>query len=352
MIIGAMAIGGIVAAGTTQTTITAGNINTVGDITADKLSLGNTLNMSPDKSIKVYADTSDTLGSDPQSIELYALNPQSKAYLAWNSWYNNGGTMTKDWIGWFGCHYNTSINGDAHQHCSIETNDLDTGTVNTRFEISYGKTLANMYAQFSGINYLLFGSGVDLRFTSPAEIYPNGGTTIGLMINNTATGNLELSAKGSTNITIQDNLIVNTNTFSVLNTVGNLPTTPTGEVAKFVRNGATSNSVIVSLISGNGTGTSNLYFGDEQKAGMGIIQYDNADNTFHIQINDGTKVMNVSSYVAINSVLNLNPRSLAPGTVTSGLTTGSIYYDSDTNTVCFYNSTAWVDMTGRGLTCA
>ena len=44
----------------------------------------------------------------------------------------------------------------------------------------------------------------------------------------------------------------------------------------------------------------------------------------------------------INDTLRLEPRSAAPGSAGAG----DIYYDSDSNELCFYNSSAWVGVTG------
>jgi len=46
----------------------------------------------------------------------------------------------------------------------------------------------------------------------------------------------------------------------------------------------------------------------------------------------------------INDTLRIEPRSAAP--TSPGL--GDLYVDSDTNTLCFYNSTAWTGMNNAG----
>lgn len=348
--IGVVAILGLVVASSQQTVITAGDITTVGDITADELKLSNNLNMSPDKSLNVYSDTSDHLGVTPQAIALHNINPQSKSYLAWYGWYDNGTTMVEDWVGWFGCHYNTSITPAAHQHCSIETLDTDTGYVNTRFEILYGKSVATTYAGFTNINYVNFGSNVDLRFSSPADIFPNNQNTIGLRVNSTTIGDLELSALGSSNISMTDDLKLVDSSLYVYNSAGKLPAPVTGDVARFVRNSATSNAASIGIIGGNATGSSIVNFGDENNGAMGSIKYTHADNQLKMYVSAlTTPTMNIStSGVFVNNIFTIVPKSAAPATPQAGM----VYYDSDTNTMCLYNSTVWLDMTGRGLTCA
>lgn len=154
----------------------------------DRLTLTQGFDVGVDKSIKLYADTSDVIG-EPQAIELYSTEPESKAYLAWKTWYDStddGSADTYAWTAWLGAHYNTSINGDAHQHWSVETLDTDTGYINTRFGIDLGKPVDDMSVYVNAVNHFDLHTGVDLRFTE-------NGVERALLELNTSTKNLELT---------------------------------------------------------------------------------------------------------------------------------------------------------------
>lgn len=154
----------------------------------DRLELTQGYDVGTDKSIKLYAETSDVIG-EPQAIELYATIPEAKPYLAWKTWYDSnddGIADTYDWTAWLGAHYNTSINSDAHQHWSVETLDRDTGYVNTRFEILLGKPVEELYIGMNAVNYLNLKTGVDIRFTE-------SGTERARIELNTSTKNLEIT---------------------------------------------------------------------------------------------------------------------------------------------------------------
>lgn len=136
-------------------------------IFADRINFTQGFDVGADKSIKLHAVTSDVIG-EPQSIELYADVPQAKPYLAWKTWYDSnddGNADTYDWTAWLGAHYNTTITSEAHQHWSVETLDLDTGYINTRFEILLGRPVSELFIGMNAINYLNLKTGVDVRFT-------------------------------------------------------------------------------------------------------------------------------------------------------------------------------------------
>ncbi len=167
------------------------------DVTGE---VSDTMAFAVDTGIEFHAKDSDILGTHEQSIEFYGDDPDSKPYLAWNTWYDTdqgaGITMDNAWTGWIGCHYNTSINSDAHQHCSWETMDTDTGNVNTRFEISYGKPISNMFAGFSNLNEVRYGTGVDIN------LYDSGSLRAGISINST-NKNLEFSTTGDNSVSFK-----------------------------------------------------------------------------------------------------------------------------------------------------
>ena len=130
----------------------------------DQVVFNQQVEIGEDTPLRLYSNVTDVIG-DPQAIELYGLEPESKAYLAWRTWFDNGVEMEYNWSAWLGAHYNTSINGDAHQHWSVETLDTDTGVINTRFEILLGKPVEDLFVGFNAVNYVNLKTGVDLRFT-------------------------------------------------------------------------------------------------------------------------------------------------------------------------------------------
>lgn len=149
-----------------DTQITADDIVINDDLTvADDVTIKGTLTKPQDTAIKMYSNTSDAIG-EPMPLELYGVVPEAKPFLEWKTWYfdNNQSTMVYGYTAWLGAHYNSSLNSDRHQHFAIETLDLNTSTVNTRFAIDYGRFLENMTAYFNAINYLELRTGVDLRF--------------------------------------------------------------------------------------------------------------------------------------------------------------------------------------------
>jgi hypothetical protein len=173
------------------------------DVAGDTMT-GN-LSFSQDNGIRLYANNTDTF-DDGNSIELYSTRGTAKPYIAWYNESNEG-------VGWLGCHYNLS-NGDVHQHCSFETPDTDTGTINTRLEISYGKAVSDMFIRASGIGNFILGSGVDLggrriikkiEGTNEIDIYPSNQGTFALRISNNSIGTT-LASLGSTIIKLLDNL--------------------------------------------------------------------------------------------------------------------------------------------------
>ena len=174
-----------------------------------------TINYStPDASIKLYAQNHTTFGkNNGESIELHGLFGTSKPYIGWYGYDPLLGYNTP--LGWIGCHYNLT-NGNVHQHCSWETLDNNTGkpTINTKFEISYGsnQTQANRgsFAQFTSINQLRLGSGVDLWFNSgkilhksTLDIYPNNQRDVGLRIGKNS-NSVFLLGLGTDTIEFQD----------------------------------------------------------------------------------------------------------------------------------------------------
>lgn len=136
----------------TQTTITD-----TGSLFSGNLELSDT-----DSKIKITATNNDIFADGP-SIELRALDPEAKPYIGWYGYYNNGTAFLNGGTGWFGCHYNTSINSDVHQHCSFEAPGSD-GVMHTRWGVTYGKETSDMYFKYSNLNYVNFGNDVDIRF--------------------------------------------------------------------------------------------------------------------------------------------------------------------------------------------
>lgn len=156
------------------------------------------ITFSNDKRIILSSDTFDMF-YEGNLITLNNTNPEAKAYIGWYGFYNNTHTIVnanESGIGWIGCHYNTSGLGTAHQHCSWETLDTDTGYQNTRFAISYGLPNAQMYAEFVDIDELRLGTGVDLKLANAnienqdgtLNFYMDGQTTTSLIIDDNTVG--------------------------------------------------------------------------------------------------------------------------------------------------------------------
>lgn len=189
------------------------NIN----LTYDKRNSGS-LNFTTNSTITFNFKENGILNGNDQAIDLRALNPEAKAYLSWYGYLLNdsSGLIERRYVGWFGCHYNTTGNSNPHEHCSIETLDLTTGTINSRFEITYGDLESELYAKFSSISYVELGSGVDLlmngassdiRHTTDLDIYPTNQAIYGLRISNISFMP-SLQALGSGYLIINDNLRV------------------------------------------------------------------------------------------------------------------------------------------------
>lgn len=173
---------------------------------------GNNATFALNRHITLYADKALDSFSDGNSMNFVLKSGEAKPYLAW--WDAFSGA-TPAAMGWFGCHKNLS-NGNNHQHCSIETYDTTTGTVNTRLEVGYGNTTSNLYVGVSSVGQFRLGSGVDLSIAdsdilfrgADGDIIPNWNkqTAIGLRISNSTSAQsaLRLSATGSSLIDIQD----------------------------------------------------------------------------------------------------------------------------------------------------
>lgn len=181
--------------------------------------ISNPINFSiSDMSLKLYAEDHDIFGEDNgESIELIARRPSAKPYIGWYAYDPKSDKIRG--VGWMGCHYNLST-GENHQHCSWETLDNNTGLprINTKFELSYGSDITaengGAYAQFSGLDKVKLGKKVDLWMNKgnlenlgEFNLYPNNQKTIGFRISNSA-NSLLLSALGSSNVELQDNLTI------------------------------------------------------------------------------------------------------------------------------------------------
>jgi hypothetical protein len=116
---------------------------------------GNLINLTGvDGSIKVYSkyhtDFGDGVG---EALELRGLLPESKPYIGWYGWDEDSKSYRA--IGWIGCHYNLT-NGDTHSHCSWET--LDSGSLNTHFEITYNSSQTRARIKFPSSDVQFIGN--------------------------------------------------------------------------------------------------------------------------------------------------------------------------------------------------
>lgn len=197
-----------------DTHISVDDITISDDLTVgDDVTISGTLTKPQDTAIKMYSNTSDVVG-EPMPLEFYGVVPEAKPFLEWRNWYfdNNQSTMVYGYSAWMGAHYNSSLNSDRHQHFAIETLDLNTSTLNTRFAIDYGRFLENMTAYFNAINYLQLRSGVDLRIRdgdieheNELDFYTENQKTLGLRTElYDVEGNVSISAVGSSFIVIND----------------------------------------------------------------------------------------------------------------------------------------------------
>jgi hypothetical protein len=152
LIVGLFLLGLVYATTISSNKVSTGDIVATGDI-----------NMSADKSLRLYSDNRD-LFNEGNSIELYALDDSSKSYVAWYD-KNNAGT------GWIGCHNlsETDLDNPEHSHCSWETNDTTTNTLQTRFEIKYGMPSSTIYASFVNLNKVLLKDGVSLHVNATTQ---------------------------------------------------------------------------------------------------------------------------------------------------------------------------------------
>ena len=178
------------------------------------------INMSTNATIIFNYDDDGVLHDkeNDQAIELRAMNPQAKPFIAWLGYYMNGSTLQRTYTGWLGCHYNTSINPTVHSHCAWETLGSDDGMA-SRFYITYGSTAANLYAKFNQIGYVELGRNVDLfmnndssdiRHSTNLDIFPQNQVTYAFRVG--LTSNVPtISSVGSNNLLIADNLRVTGN---------------------------------------------------------------------------------------------------------------------------------------------
>lgn len=145
----------------------------------------------PDMSLKLYAKDHEFFGNDNgETIELWAQKPESKPYIGWYAYdpYSNDYEAS----GWIGCHYNGSA-GNIHQHCSWEVSDNSTGTpsVNTAFEISYGRNQTRPNIRFPGS---------DVQFLSEQWLYFGDNFNQAAITHNGTTGDLELKTNADVNL--------------------------------------------------------------------------------------------------------------------------------------------------------
>jgi hypothetical protein len=203
----------------------ATTINT-DSITTSKLYInsifGSKINYStPDTSLKIYANEHQFYGNENgESIQLYGLKPYSKAFIGWQTY--DLASNSYMGTGWLGCHYESTTTGFNHSHCSWETLDNNSGSpvLNTKFEIKYGSNLtqsdAGLYAQFSGLNRVNFGTNVDVYLKSGADIkseagvinlYGDSAQSVALAITTTS-GNATISSSGSNWLRTNDNSLI------------------------------------------------------------------------------------------------------------------------------------------------
>lgn len=230
------------------------------------------LNMSTaNANLRFFADRNQDSFSDGSSIEFYSLDGEAKPYLGW--WAYNPVTDDTRGIGWFGCHYNLT-NGDEHQHCSLETWDNTTNTINTRFECNYGEEVSDMYCKVSSVGNFILGNDVDLQLTGEGgdiegntviDVYPNNQATFALSITNKSDG-IKIYSSGGDNIYVGDDLYFDSDAYDIRHS-GNMDIFPDGQTTIGLSIDQDGSNLIL-----NGLGTSNIQFQDKIQIGLGIAQ--------------------------------------------------------------------------------
>lgn len=110
--------------------------------------------------------------------------PEAKSGILWKSY----DASVNDYVysGWIVCHYNSSVNYDVHQHCSIETIDNSTGTpsLNSHFTINYGSNLTRAEIRFPQS---------DVKFISNQKLYFGDDKQVWIQ-HNATTGDLDFGS--------------------------------------------------------------------------------------------------------------------------------------------------------------
>src|SRR3990167_10658845 len=157
---------------------------------------------------------------DQESINFYALTKDAKPYLTWwNTWEN-----PIQEIGWIGCHQELP-NGDLHQHCSWETWDNTSGTIESRLEIPFNQPTADMAIRVINVKNFSLGAGVQLVTQSNIfdrsnfDFYPDAQGTYSLIVGTNDEG-ISLQGGGGSVITSNSDFLISNDKFT-LNGTGN-----------------------------------------------------------------------------------------------------------------------------------
>jgi len=107
----------------------------------------------------IYLNWTEDLFGEGQPILIHNILNSSKGGVGWTNEFNQG-------IGWIVCHNVSLTDSSRHTHCSLETLDSTTGSINTRFGISYSLPTTEMYAEFVNLNKVYYKDGVNIHMNS------------------------------------------------------------------------------------------------------------------------------------------------------------------------------------------
>jgi len=209
--------------------------------------------------IILTGDGGGVYGVDQPLLHLKPGNAQAKPDIAWDGYYDNGtDVIYKDGVGWFVCHYNTSIGSSVHQHCSFEVARNDTGTLETIFGMDYMKAPEDTFVFINRARALRLNTDVQLHTKSPLIIYPEDQTNDGLNIS-IYDNSPQLEAEGSTKLYLNTDLIFKSGAIDVKG-VGDIDIYPYDNTAAFKV--TTHDGTGTGQIQIQGSGTSVIHVGD------------------------------------------------------------------------------------------
>lgn len=195
-------------------------LNTTSNVTFNDLILtGLNSNLTTNDAVLTFNGYNSLLGGNPSSggINIYQTRPEAKDGIWWDSYDSNSSSIRE--TGWIVCHYNSSVGGNPHSHCSWETLDNSTGTpsINSHFIITYGSNLSKVSTKVSTSDFIvgdiaLFNISGNTRLSPnrTLDIYPNNQLTYALRFSNNS-DNYTMQVLGSGVLQFADDLYLPSN---------------------------------------------------------------------------------------------------------------------------------------------